>query len=417
MRKWHRWVSLPAALFLLSVAVTGVILQFQQFFGADEAQREKLAAQTSAYSLDTPGADIAARIDRARAAVQAKLGNGKLDAVEIQLKGEHPTVTFHVVGASARKVVVNADTGTIEKDEPDVRESFILRLHTGEVFGDGGVVLGMVWGTALVVLTLTGIYLYWQMYRARAKVKGWKHIFWLLPLSFLMPHAAFAGSPFLTDDPGFAPKGWEVKFASAYEHRADGDTLTAPILDLNYTIVEHFKLNATFAGKSVFPDQRNDEFGLADTDFKFKWRFIDEKPGTWQPAFSIAPNITFPTGDNDRGLGDDQYKFRFPVQVGKTFGKFYTYGELGYQWSLSGDGDDQWIYGAALQYQLTDKLNIGAELNGSSILGIIDDYNLIANVGAVYTFDEHWQLQGSVGTSLTDNGPDLLVQVFIQWNF
>lgn len=134
-------------------------------------------------------------------------------------------------------------------------------------------------------------------------------------------------------------------------------------------------------------------------------------------ALSVAPNITFPTGDKGRGLGDGQYKFRLPVQVGKTFGKFYAYGELGYQWSLSGGGDNQLVYGAALQYQLTDKLNVGAELNGSSILSIIDDYNLIANVGASYALDEHWQLQGSVGTSLTDTSPDILLQVFVQWNF
>jgi uncharacterized iron-regulated membrane protein len=59
-----------------------------------------------------------------------------------------------------------------------MRESFILRLHTGEVFGDGGMVLGMFWGTALIALTITGGYLYWQMYRARAKAKGWKKVFW-----------------------------------------------------------------------------------------------------------------------------------------------------------------------------------------------------------------------------------------------
>ena len=178
MRKWHRWIALPFAILLLSVAVTGVILQVQQFFGAEEAQREKLADMTSTYSLDTTGAEIAARFDRARSAVQAKIGSGKLDAVEVQLKGEHPTVTFHVVGQSARKLVVNADTGAIESDEPDVRESFILRLHTGEVFGDGGVVLGMFWGLALVVLVITGAMLYWQMYRARARIKGWKRVIW-----------------------------------------------------------------------------------------------------------------------------------------------------------------------------------------------------------------------------------------------
>ena len=210
MRKWHRWIALPFAVVLLSVAITGVILQFQQFFGEDEAQREKLAGMTSAYSLDTTGTDIAAKFDRARFAAQAKIGSAKLDAVEIQLKGEHPMVTFHVVGASARKLIVNADTGAIERDEPEVRESFILRLHTGEVFGDGGVVLGMFWGTALVVLVVTGAWLYWQIGWVRAKRHGWKKIFWILAFTLLgFSQQSRAGSPFQTDDPGFVPRGWE----------------------------------------------------------------------------------------------------------------------------------------------------------------------------------------------------------------
>src|SRR5437764_878196 len=165
MRKWHRWIALPAALLLLSVGITGVILQFQQFFGAEEAEREKLATVTSSYTLDTPSSDLAAKLERARVSVRAKVPDARLEAVEMQLKGDHPTVTLHVVGTNPRKFVVNANTGAIETDERDERESFILRLHTGEVFGDGGVVLGMFWGTALVVLVITGAILYWQMYR------------------------------------------------------------------------------------------------------------------------------------------------------------------------------------------------------------------------------------------------------------
>ena len=123
-------------------------------------------------------------IGRARAAARAKVGDATLDAAEIQLKGDHPTVTLHVVADTPRRLTVDARTGVVERDEPDEpdepdeRESLILRLHTGEILGDGGVVLGMVWGTALVALTLTGAVLYWKMYRARARVKGWGRVFW-----------------------------------------------------------------------------------------------------------------------------------------------------------------------------------------------------------------------------------------------
>lgn len=179
-----------AALFLLSVGITGVILQFQQFFGEDEATKEKLATMTSAYTVDSRLDDFLPKLAKAQAAVKAKIGGDKLNGVELQLKGEHPTFVLHTAGKTDQKFVVNADTGAIEQQTGDERESLLLRIHTGEVLGDGGVVGGMLWGTALVAMTITGAWLYWQMYRARAKKNGWKRIFWILLL-------AFAGSQWL----------------------------------------------------------------------------------------------------------------------------------------------------------------------------------------------------------------------------
>ena len=37
-RKWHRWTGWVAAVFFVLVSMTGIILQFQKLFGADEAQ-------------------------------------------------------------------------------------------------------------------------------------------------------------------------------------------------------------------------------------------------------------------------------------------------------------------------------------------------------------------------------------------
>ena len=114
MRKWHRWISLVAALFLLVVAATGVILQVQQFFGEDEAEREQMAKSASPYSVDSPLAGFAPKLAAAQAAVRARAGADRLDNVELQLKGEHPTFVFHTAGARNRKFIVNADTGAVE---------------------------------------------------------------------------------------------------------------------------------------------------------------------------------------------------------------------------------------------------------------------------------------------------------------
>ena len=167
------------------VAVTGVILQVQQFFGADEAEKERLATVASKQLAPAPVAGLQEQTDRALLAVKASVGvDVPIDSVEVQLKDSpRKIIVWTASGGGAKKadplkVTVNAETGAVLKTESGERESFILRLHTGEVFGDGGVVLGMIWGTALVVLTITGGWLYWKMYKARAGVKGWRKVLW-----------------------------------------------------------------------------------------------------------------------------------------------------------------------------------------------------------------------------------------------
>ena len=449
MRKLHRWVSLPAFIFLLVVAVTGVILQCTSFFGEDEAERERLAAIKSTQMASAPVAGVQEQVDRALAAARAGVGiDVPVDALEMQLKDSpRKIVVWTAAGGGAKKdeplkITVNAETGLVIRTESGERESFILRLHTGEVFGDGGVVLGMVWGTALLVLTLTGGWMYLRMWRARrrslnaAAARGATGVkkprfggaFWMIALgaglAALTPRA-HAGPPFLTDDPGFADKGWELKSLVQYEHHKDGpDVLVGPTLDINYTVVSNFKFNITFAEKSLFgKDGAKDEFGLADTDAKFKWRFVEEDQSGWRPAVSTAPTLTVPTGDEGRGLGDGVFKWKLPFQVGKTFGeehRWFTYAEAGFSKKLDGSGGDGEIaiLGAVVGRNLTDHLQLGAELYTEHPLGGSGRVNQILNFGATYIFNEHWNVQLGIGTSISDNdGPDPIVQFLLQWNF
>ena len=194
-------------MFLLIVSGTGIVLQWQSIFGEDEAENERLAEQTSAFLLTTPSEALTAQLVAAQASVRAETGPAPLDRVLWQFKGDHPTLTFFVGGHPTRRFVVNARTGVIERRLGGDEESWILRLHSGELIGDGGKVLGLFWGCALLFLTVSGLVIYWQMRRPGAT--GIKKILWMLVFAALVlpQHPAFAGPPFLTDDPGMAPKG------------------------------------------------------------------------------------------------------------------------------------------------------------------------------------------------------------------
>lgn len=416
-------MGFPASFFLLFASVTGIILAATEFFGADEALRERTRALVSPVTLQSPAAHWSEPLAKAFAAAAAKAGGAPVDSVTVAFKGDQPTVTIYTgkpTGGEDRKFVFDARTGTLLRTEDYTDKPFLLRLHSGEVFGDGGLVLAMLWGLALVLLTLSGTVIYFKM--RRSNLTGIKRIFWLLALgcAFGAPPRAEAGSPFFTDDPMFVTQGWELKFQGAFEDNVNGDILTAPIWDINYNLASRFKLNLTLAGKGIYPKQGHSAYGLADTDFKFKWRFLDEQKDVWWPNLSIAPNVTLPTADVDRGLGDGFWRARIPMQFGKTFSRTYLFGEGGYQWVFDRQASDQLLYGLGAVYTFTDHFQLGAELNGNAPLQDRRHHALLAGVGATWTFSEHWQFQVYGGRTVRDEilgGPRYFGQVVLQWDF
>ena len=181
-RKVHRWLGIGAAVFFLLVSITGVFLQIEQVFGEDEATKEKLSAMVSPASLARPFAIDSAGIDRARQVALARFGNRPVSAIDWQIKGDAPHYILHLDGPDPLRVDVDADTNTVVGSSPD-GEDWLLRLHTGEIVGDGGKVLGLAWGIALVAMSITGVLVYLQMYRARrkgsaARLTGWRRYFW-----------------------------------------------------------------------------------------------------------------------------------------------------------------------------------------------------------------------------------------------
>ena len=180
-RKFHRWMSLIGIIFFLSVALTGVWMQGEAIFGEKEAEHEQRAALTSPMSLAGPVAVDAALLERARETVLARFGNRPVASIDWIIKSPVPAFVFHLEGSEPLQVTVAAATAAIVKSETD-EEDWVMRLHTGEILGDGGKFLGLAWGLALVAMSVTGIILYFQMLSKRrgaaGQVRGWRRYFW-----------------------------------------------------------------------------------------------------------------------------------------------------------------------------------------------------------------------------------------------
>jgi uncharacterized iron-regulated membrane protein len=178
-RKWHRWIGFPAALFLLWAAATGFLVAFTEFFGADEALREATRDLVSPVTVASPQASWTDPLARALATVATRANGAPVDKIEEQFKGAQPTITIFTgkpTGGEDRKFVIDARTGLLLSEETYADKPLLYRLHSGEAFGDGGLVVAMTWGMTLIVLTVTGLIIYLKM--RRPNLTGIKKVFW-----------------------------------------------------------------------------------------------------------------------------------------------------------------------------------------------------------------------------------------------
>jgi uncharacterized iron-regulated membrane protein len=178
-RKWHRWIGFPASLFLLFASCTGAILAFTEFFGPEEALREATRDLVSPVTLASPPKDWSDPLARAMATVSAAAGGSPIDKITMQFKGDQPSVTIFTgkpTGGEDRQFVVDLKTGAVIRTEAYVDKPFLNRLHSGEAFGDGGLVFAMLWAAALFILTASGLIIYFKL-KPRTTT-GIQKVFW-----------------------------------------------------------------------------------------------------------------------------------------------------------------------------------------------------------------------------------------------
>ncbi len=182
-RKWHRWIGLPAAVLLAFVAVTGVMVAFTEFFGEEESKREALRDVVSPVTTQASSQMYVGPLTKAFATMAAKAPGAPVDKITFEFKGDQPTITFFTgkpTGGEDRRFVVQAMTGELLKEDAYVDKPFLTRLHSGEAFGDGGLVVAMFWGLALAAMTVSGFLIYWHMHQRMEQrhIVGWRRYFW-----------------------------------------------------------------------------------------------------------------------------------------------------------------------------------------------------------------------------------------------
>lgn len=205
---------------------------------------------------------------------------------------------------------------------------------------------------------------------------------------------AEAGPPLLTDDPGTPGDGhWEMNFAWLTERAADARHDEAPLVDLNYGVGERVQLKFEMPW-IVETGRGNDGFG--DAAVGVKWRFLDQGERGWQ--MSMYPQAEFvPPGLHHAATAEPGVTWLLPIEVQRTFGGFDAGFEVGRTLAPS-HGDDGWIAGVAIGREMSERMQLLAELHDESVER--EGHELAFNVGARAILSEHFTVLASVGTDV-----------------
>ena len=233
----------------------------------------------------------------------------------------------------------------------------------------------------------------------------------------------FAGSPpLIIDDPetpGY--RGWEINIVSTLEQTRDGHTMEVPLFDINYGLLnDRDQLKVEFAVLNDDPAGEHSEWGISDLLVGYKYRFIDFDDTCTGWAVSFYPQVSSPTGDEDRGLGSGQTELEIPFQFQKNFeeSKSWINPEIGYTVVLSDSEFNNWKMGVAMGKEVTEKLELEGEVGAFIFPGGGEPDFPFFNFGFEYRYSKNVNLLGSAGRgfrSREDGTPDFFCLLGVQF--
>ena len=176
-------------------------------------------------------------------------------------------------------------------------------------------------------------------------------------VGLLGSRAAWAGPPFLTDDPEPVALGhWEFYVASQWSASRHAATGTLPHVEVNYGALPQLQLHAILPAALAWQSGAPITYGPGDIELGAKLRFVQE--GEWRPQIGTFPLVLLPTGSERRGLGAGTLQVLLPLWIQKSFGKWTTYGGGGL---LLASGSEGMVAGWLVQRELWSGLTLGTE--------------------------------------------------------
>jgi hypothetical protein len=201
----------------------------------------------------------------------------------------------------------------------------------------------------------------------------------ILALSLLSATAAWAGPPYLTDDPDPVPyHHWELYTFLTQDRTRNTNAVVGPALELNNGVAPSTQLHLIIP-ESDFAQEGISAHGLGDLEAGVKYRFLTETKD--RPEIGTFPLVEIPTGNASEGLGNGRTWYKIPLWLQKSFGPWTSYGGGGYAYNPA-PGQRSYFYGGLLvQRTLSPRLTLGGEVFGQGAQAESDPATTASSAG------------------------------------
>jgi Putative MetA-pathway of phenol degradation len=233
----------------------------------------------------------------------------------------------------------------------------------------------------------------------------------VVTLSILAASPVWAARPLTTEDTGtLDPGAAELELGADYivDRRADVQ-IAAVVPTLNIGLLP--RLEGSIAAPFVVVGEHSESWhaGIGDTFIRIKYRLLDE--GTHVPAVMAAVTVRLPTGDRDRGLGDDGVDVQPLAVVSKSLGPVTLTANAGYTFIERGREFDFVNVNASAEAAITEQWAIVAEVVSDLATGRRADDRLVLRAGTIYAVGQRLKFDAAAGLGVTRNTPDFLLTV------
>jgi hypothetical protein len=216
----------------------------------------------------------------------------------------------------------------------------------------------------------------------------------------VIPAAASAGPPFLTDDPEPTDFGhWEI-YAPLFEAEGSGDDFEGAFgAEINYGAAPGVQLTLGLpAAYSHGADGWH--WGAGDVRASVKYRFYEDKAAGVQVA--AFPGLTLPTASH--GMGGGHVTALLPVWAQKDIGRWSVFGGGGYAVNPGSGNRDYWTGGVAVTRQLGERLQVGVEADRQGADAVGGRSSTSLGLGGIFDLKGPLRLLASGGPTFTDRG-------------